>query len=177
MVPRVIRMPIVLCLVSCVIRQKNININTVHSLSNNYVDSLDFSLISKVRVFCTHHNNIMPGGITCSVMSCKNNSTTARKMGKPLGFFTFPKDLNIRKEWVNRCNRKEDWNPGSNSSRICSDHFEISDFEDVVKARMLNVNPKRLKSDGKCLGISPYFFTYFGDHWSPVNILQIPYFY
>lgn len=118
----------------------------------------------------------MPGGITCSVMSCKNNSTTARKMGKPLGFFTFPKDLNIRREWVNRCNRKEDWNPGSNSSRICSDHFEISDFEDVVKARMLNVNPKRLKSDGKCLGISPYFFTYFGDHWSPVNIYKYPIF-
>lgn len=97
--------------------------------------------------------HIMPGGITCSVMSCKNNSTTARKMGKPLGFFTFPKDFNVRKEWVNRCNRKENWNPGSNSSRICSDHFQISDFEDLVKARMLNVNPKRLKSDGKCLGI------------------------
>lgn len=89
----------------------------------------------------------MPGGTVCSVSTCKSNSAKAKAEGQNLMFFTFPKDSQIRKEWVRKCYRKDKWNP--DNKRVCSKHFKQHDFEDEMQARLLNIQPKKLKKDGK----------------------------
>lgn len=89
----------------------------------------------------------MPGGTVCSVAICKNNSKTAKEHGENLIFFSFPKDVKVQKEWIRKCYRKDKWNCAN--KRLCSRHFKPEDFEDELQARLLNIQPKKLKRDGK----------------------------
>ncbi|XP_045460330.1 uncharacterized protein LOC123670812 [Harmonia axyridis] len=86
----------------------------------------------------------MPG-VSCSVATCRNNSIKAKETGENLMFLRFPKDFKIQKEWVRKCAKKDEWNP--NHKRICSLHFKLDDYEDEMKARLMNIKPKKLKID------------------------------
>lgn len=76
--------------------------------------------------------NIM--GIVCAVRSCKNRSMH-RKM---LSFFRFPRDPDLCLKWITLCKRadlcvtfKEHGSePLYRMYRVCSDHFQESDFKD-----------------------------------------------
>ncbi|XP_055538765.1 ras guanine nucleotide exchange factor P-like isoform X1 [Wyeomyia smithii] len=73
-------------------------------------------------------------GSHCLVMGCRNrqllNQTNTRS------YFRFPRDPDMCKQWVEFCNRPELWKKYAEngpeylykSSRICSDHFLPSDF-------------------------------------------------
>ena len=88
----------------------------------------------------------MPGGSICSVPICKNNSKKAKESGQGQMFFNFPKDPQIRKEWVRKCHRKDKFDP--QNKRVCSDHFTPDDYEDLLQARLLKIRPKKLKKNG-----------------------------
>lgn len=88
----------------------------------------------------------MPGGVVCSVATCKSNSKKALEGGEKLSFFSFPKEPKIAKEWIRKCYRKDKWH--ISNKRICGKHFKPDDFEDELQARILNVQPKRLKKSG-----------------------------
>lgn len=86
------------------------------------------------------------GGTVCSVTTCKNNYRKAKLTGEDLMFVKFPDDTEIRKEWIRRCQKGNEWSCAN--KRICSAHFKLEDFEDALKATFLNVRPRRLKKDG-----------------------------
>lgn len=88
----------------------------------------------------------MPGGVICSVAICKSNSKKAKAAGENLMFFRFPKDIQIRKEWIQKCHRQDKWN--SDNKRICSKHFKTDDYQDELQARLLDLQPKVLKTNG-----------------------------
>lgn len=62
--------------------------------------------------------------VYCAAFNCKNGSNNNQKSEKKVSFFSFPKDEKIRKVWTEKVRRKN-WKP-SNSSRLCSDHFDDS---------------------------------------------------
>lgn len=88
----------------------------------------------------------MTGGNRCSVAICKSHSGLAKSAGEKLAFFSFPKDPNIKKQWIQKCYRKDKWNP--DTGRICGKHFSSDDFEDALQAALMNLTPKRLKKTG-----------------------------
>ncbi|XP_030757989.1 THAP domain-containing protein 2-like isoform X2 [Sitophilus oryzae] len=87
----------------------------------------------------------MPGGTTCAVAICKNNSKIVKQSGEPIRFFSFPKDPNIRTEWIRKCFRKHEFSV--DHARICSKHFKSDDFEDSLHAKLLNFYPKKLNKN------------------------------
>lgn len=88
----------------------------------------------------------MSGGNICSIATCQSNSKKPDPDGKKVMFFTFPKDPKILKEWARRCCRKDNWSP--KNKRICSKHFLLTDYEDEVRARLMNFQPKQLRKTG-----------------------------
>ena len=86
------------------------------------------------------------GGTYCSVAICKNNARKAKKSGEKLLFFRFPKDTTVRKEWIHTSTGTDNGN--INNKRICSIHFKKEDFEDELQARLLNLQPRKLKKTG-----------------------------
>lgn len=86
----------------------------------------------------------MPGG---SVASCRSHSTKAKASGERIIFFTFPKDPELSKQWLQECYRKDKVN--TDMARICSKHFVNEDFEDALKAELLHTTPKKLKATGQ----------------------------
>ncbi|CAG9771664.1 unnamed protein product [Ceutorhynchus assimilis] len=84
----------------------------------------------------------MPG-IYCAVAYCNNHHI--RKADKNYSFFTFPKDQEYRRLWIEKCQRSGEWTP--ENSRICSEHFTEDDFVRNLQAEFLKVKAKRkLKS-------------------------------
>ncbi|XP_044262142.1 THAP domain-containing protein 5-like [Tribolium madens] len=82
-------------------------------------------------------------GTICSVAICKSNAQKAKRGGEKIKFFSFPKNPEIRKEWVRRCHRKDKWDP--RNKRICSKHFTDGDYQDSLQAKLLNIRPEKLK--------------------------------
>lgn len=90
--------------------------------------------------------------VICAVIGCNNNNNRKRKNNIYLNettitFHTFPKDNDVRKIWMNKCRRKDEFN--SNTARICSVHFRPDHYERDLKSELLNYEPriKRLKKD------------------------------
>lgn len=79
----------------------------------------------------------MPGGNSCMVAVCNKNSKKAKELGENLVFFTFPKDVALRKEWVIKCRQKDKFDP--QNKRFCSIHFKHEDFEDEMQARLMGI--------------------------------------
>lgn len=82
--------------------------------------------------------------VNCAVVGCKNYSD--RKDGdKNIRYYTFPKKLNIRNQWMKLCGRKDKFNV--KNARICSIHFSEKDWklEDVLLD--VSENKRRLKED------------------------------
>lgn len=86
-------------------------------------------------------------GTGCSVAICKSNMIKAKIAGEKIMFFNFPKNAEVRNKWIRCCHRKDKWNPST--SRICSVHFTNDDYEDSLKANLMNITPKKLKTTGK----------------------------
>ncbi|KAM8839806.1 uncharacterized protein ACB058_016034 [Synchiropus picturatus] len=61
----------------------------------------------------------------CSAPNCSNSTS----IGKQL--FRFPKDPLRKKKWVVNCRR--DFEPTPHS-RLCQDHFELSQFEEIARS-------------------------------------------
>lgn len=80
----------------------------------------------------------MPGK-RCTVAVCNNSHSKTRDKG--ISYFNFPKDPELRKEWVNLCKRDGKWNPDSCS--VCSEHFLPEDFERDLKSELLNLPSKK----------------------------------
>lgn len=77
----------------------------------------------------------------CIVRGCKN-----RKSDSTVSFhrLPLPSDKWKRKAWLDACGRKT----VGDFQRVCSDHFDASDFERDLKAELLNLKPKkRIKAD------------------------------
>ncbi|CAG9768759.1 unnamed protein product [Ceutorhynchus assimilis] len=82
----------------------------------------------------------------CSVASCKSRYYNKTKQGREdLIFFRFPKNREIQKEWLRRCYRQDKINP--RNRRICSYHFNPSDFEDEAQAKRMGCPARKLKKD------------------------------
>lgn len=88
-----------------------------------------------------------PGGSTCSVACCRNYSEKGKLSETEATFIfqTFPRDPQLRKEWIRRCYRKDNFTP----LRMCSYYFKPSDYEDEMRGRLMGFIPRKLKKDGK----------------------------
>ena len=53
-------------------------------------------------------------------------------------FFRFPINPQIRKKWVEKCYRKDKFDPSTR--RICSNHFSPEQFDDIVKLYLCDTN-------------------------------------
>ncbi|KAB0805345.1 hypothetical protein PPYR_02315 [Photinus pyralis] len=85
----------------------------------------------------------MSGGMMCSVATCKSNR---RKVtGESLKFFSFPKNLVVQKQWVQKCYQRDKFD--TKKEKICSKHFQPSDYEDEVMANIMGIPAKKLKID------------------------------
>ena len=61
----------------------------------------------------------------CVAAGCTNSSTI-----KGISVYHFPKDLSLRKKWVDQVKRTRDkWTGPSEHSILCSDHFSDDCFE------------------------------------------------
>ena len=74
----------------------------------------------------------MPG-IRYTVGVCNNSRLSAKKSGKDICFYRFPKDKNLRKMWIQKCKRDGKWDP--ENCRVYSDHFTEEDY-DLEAARV-----------------------------------------
>ncbi|XP_008333092.1 THAP domain-containing protein 2 isoform X2 [Cynoglossus semilaevis] len=91
----------------------------------------------------------------CSAPNCSNSTS----IGKQL--FRFPKDPVRKKKWVVNCRR--DFEPTPHS-RLCQDHFEQSQFEEIARSP---AGGKKLKPNA-----IPTLFS-FGD--PPYPVVSIPF--
>lgn len=78
----------------------------------------------------------------CIVASCNTRKNTDKAAA--IKCFSFPKDPDLKRQWLNLCQVKEDHN-----RKVCIKHFKENDFVDGLKARLMSVQPTRLKKDGK----------------------------
>lgn len=84
--------------------------------------------------------------VNCCIEGCGNNAFKAKQQGVVLHFHRFPKDPYIRDQWMLRCVKDDTDN--IDGARVCSDHFSIDDYDDIIKAKLNNTHPKVLKSTG-----------------------------
>ena len=79
----------------------------------------------------------------CQIASCRNNSARAHS-DEGISFFHFPKDPNIRSQWIHFCDRGESkWTPRADD-RVCSVHFQLDDFQRDLQAELMGT-PARKK--------------------------------
>lgn len=84
----------------------------------------------------------------CTVAVCNNSWAKTKKDNSRshIKYFTFPKNEELRKQWIQRCRRDGKWNP--DSCRVCSEHFHASDFDRDLKSELLGLPTTRiLKKD------------------------------
>jgi len=79
---------------------------------------------------------------SCAVAICKLNFDHGKILGQKIAYYRFPKDENLRKIWITKCRRADQFNP--DTSRICSLHFTEDSFERDLKAELLNQTPRLL---------------------------------
>lgn len=81
----------------------------------------------------------MPGK-GCCVITCNNYiyKTKQSEDKKTIIYHRFPKDENVRKQWMFLSGKEGIWNP--NNACICSEHFSENDYERDLKAELLNVS-------------------------------------
>lgn len=53
-------------------------------------------------------------------------------------YHRFPRDTEIRKQWIHSSGKESLWNP--EHGWICSDHFTDDSYERDLKAELLNVS-------------------------------------
>ncbi len=75
---------------------------------------------------------------SCAVATCRNYKISSED-NKSLSFHRFPKIPEIRKQWVINCYRKDKFNP--DNCKICSAHFQPSDFQNLSNSTKRQLNP------------------------------------
>lgn len=81
----------------------------------------------------------------CAIANCPNYTRKTRKLGVDVIYHTFPKDdITLSNLWIKKCNRLDSIN--YKNARICSDHFQPSDYVDDMKNRLLNLPQKKILS-------------------------------
>jgi hypothetical protein len=78
---------------------------------------------------------------SCAVGLCKNVS---KKDGN-VHFFRFPRDVALRKIWIKQCYRNKKFNV--ETSRVCSEHFEESDFQNLMEIKLMHGKKLVLSKD------------------------------
>ncbi len=78
----------------------------------------------------------MPG--ECAVSTCSNSG---RKTDRSVSYHTFPKRIDIRRQWIIACKRADGFNP--EIARVCSEHFCDEDYVRNLKAELLGYVPIR----------------------------------
>lgn len=88
----------------------------------------------------------------CAVFECKNSSKT--EAGKCFSYHSFPvTDPKLCKRWVELCKRKD---PISiKNARICSQHFQSSDYERDLRNELLNLPIRKILKSGTVPSIFP----------------------
>ena len=82
----------------------------------------------------------MPGR-RCAVFGCNNSRVFTKSNNPEVVYHNFPKEKKdfvsntIRKEWIRRCKRADNWNP--DTSQICSIHFTERDYEADMRNHVL----------------------------------------
>jgi len=84
----------------------------------------------------------MPG---CAVAGCSNWHGKASCTDEALSFHRFPKDEALRKVWINRCCRKDEFNV--DCTRICSKHFDDDCFIRDMRNELLGQPSRRILKD------------------------------
>ena len=79
----------------------------------------------------------------CAVYGCNNNKKKA--CDQQISYFKFPKNNDIKAKWIHSCYRSDNIN--TKHAVICSIHFRDEDYEDDLKARVLNIPRKKLKAN------------------------------
>lgn len=82
----------------------------------------------------------MPG-MRCAVAVCSNSYFKTRNRTDGVSYFRFPKQENLRRLWVERCKRKDKFNP--DTSYICSDHFRDDDFITNLRTELMGSKQKK----------------------------------
>ena len=72
--------------------------------------------------------------MTCSVAICPSP--------KDASYYRFPKDISHQKIWIELCKRQDKVNP--TTARMCSLHFNDSDFERDLRNELLNLPVRKL---------------------------------
>lgn len=81
----------------------------------------------------------------CAIVNCPNYARKTRKLGVDVIYHTFPKnDITLSNLWIKKCKRLDNIN--YKNARICSDHFQPSDYIDDMKNRLLNLPQKKILS-------------------------------
>lgn len=90
----------------------------------------------------------MPGA-RCAVAVCSNNFKGAKEKGLDISFHSFPKDEKLRKLWIERTYRKDNFN--AKTSVICGEHFAKEDYEINFQLELTGIPRKKfLLKTGKC---------------------------
>jgi hypothetical protein len=77
---------------------------------------------------------------SCAVGLCKNVS----KLVGNVQFF-FLRDVALRKIWIKQCHRNEKFNV--EISRVCAEHFEESDFQNLMEIKLMHGKRLLLSKD------------------------------
>lgn len=78
--------------------------------------------------------------VCCAVAGCINSCRLQKKLN--FIWHRFPKDNETRQKWINTCRRADSFSV--DSARICSVHFDDSDYLRDLKSELLNLPPKRV---------------------------------
>nr|XP_015840155.1 PREDICTED: uncharacterized protein LOC103314035 [Tribolium castaneum] len=76
----------------------------------------------------------------CAVFGCKVDDQAKHFKKREVRFFRFPSDPQILKAWVKACSRKDNFNTAN--ARVCSKHFQESDYKEDLKCKLLGYSPK-----------------------------------
>lgn len=79
---------------------------------------------------------------TCAVFGCNNHFRSTK--GTDLKYYTFPKNEDLARQWMQACRRKDKVNP--KRARICSIHFKKECFFENLQHKMLQYSPKNFRN-------------------------------
>ncbi|XP_071571943.1 uncharacterized protein [Temnothorax nylanderi] len=72
---------------------------------------------------------------TCCINNCRNRTYWNFNESKNIQFHRFPREIAVRQQWLNACQRKES-DIKIDAARICSIHFEENCFEEIKILRL-----------------------------------------
>lgn len=82
--------------------------------------------------------------VCCAIAGCTHHTRHQKELG--FTFHRFPKNKELRLKWIHACKRADSFSV--NEARVCSEHFDDSDYLRDLKSELLNLPAKRvLKPD------------------------------